>query len=165
MQFSFLQRYLDDTFMTKFRFALAAVAVAVLPAVAFAQFNKPEAAVHYRQSVMTVMSYHFGQLAAVVKGQKPFDANEVATNAALVQTLSHLPWMAFGPGTDKAGKTEAKAEIWSQPDKFKQAHDTMEKAADALAVAAKSGDQAQFKTAFGDVGKACKGCHDEFKEK
>ena len=34
-----------------------------------------------------------------------------------------------------------------------------------LAAAARSGDQNAVKAAFGEVGKACKSCHDDFRVK
>jgi cytochrome c556 len=51
---------------------------------------------------MFLIAKHFGRMGAVVKGQKPYDREEFARNAALVETLSKLPWEAFTvPGTDK----------------------------------------------------------------
>ena len=41
----------------------------------------------------------------------------------------------------------------------------METEVGKLAVAAKAGDQNAMKAAFGDVGKACKGCRDDFQVK
>ena len=46
-------------------FALAVAAIA-FSAPASAQFQKPEEAAKYRQSVMTVMGNHFGRIGAMV---------------------------------------------------------------------------------------------------
>ncbi len=135
----------------------------IFAASASAQFAKPEDAIKYRKSVMTLMSAHFGRIGAVVKGVRPFNAAEVQANAALVETLSNLPLDAFGAGTDK-GETRAKPEIWTNPDKFKAAGDQMQKAVLTMSAAAKAGNQDQLKAAFGDVGKTCKGCHDDFRK-
>jgi cytochrome c556 len=51
--------------------ALAAAAVSVPAA---AQFAKPEDAVKYRQSALSVMGTHFGRLGAMANGRVPFDA-------------------------------------------------------------------------------------------
>ena len=40
-----------------------------------------------------------------------------------------------------------------------------EKAAGELAVVAKSGDEGAIKAQFGETGKTCKSCHDDFKNK
>jgi cytochrome c556 len=91
---------------------LAAVAFA-LAAPASAQFAKPEDAIKYRQSALTVMGTHFGRVAAMANGRIPFDAKVAADNAAIAETMSKLPWAAFGEGTDKGAVTRAKAEIWT----------------------------------------------------
>ncbi len=130
--------------------------------VAFAQFQNSEKAIDYRQSVFTVMSTHFGRIGAVVKGEAPYNKEEVAKNAAIVATLSTLPWQAFGPGTE-GGK--AKPEVWSDNAKFKSAAEKMQLAVANLNTAAQSGDQEAIKKAFGAAGQTCKGCHDDFKKK
>jgi cytochrome c556 len=35
--------------------------------------------------------------------------------------MAKLPWAGFGPGTDKGAPTKAKAEIWSEQAKFREA--------------------------------------------
>ena len=44
---------------------------------AFAQFAKPEDAVKYRQSTFALMGAHMGRLAAVVKGETPYNKDNV----------------------------------------------------------------------------------------
>ena len=44
-----------------------------------AQFAKAEDAIKYRQSALTVMSNHMGRLAAMAKGERPFDAASRST--------------------------------------------------------------------------------------
>jgi cytochrome c556 len=129
---------------------------------AFAQFQKPEDALKYRQSVFTVMANSFGKISAVVKGEAPYNKDEVAKNAAVVAMLSSLPWQAFGPGTE-GGK--AQADVWSDNAKFKAASEKMQVAVANLNTAAQSGDLESIKKAFGAAGASCKNCHDDFKKK
>ena len=129
---------------------------------AFAQFQKPEDAIKYRSSVFTVLGNSFGKIGAVVKGEAPYNKDDVAKNAAIVAMMSTLPWQAFGPGTE-GGK--AKSEVWSESDKFKSAAEKMQLAAANLNTAAQSGDLENIKKAFGATGQTCKGCHDDFKKK
>src|SRR3954462_12826456 len=79
---------------------------------ASAQFAKPEDAIKYRQSALFVMGQHFGRIGAMVNGKAPYDPKAAADSAQIVSTMSHLPWAAFGPGTDKGRETRAKPEIW-----------------------------------------------------
>lgn len=142
--------------------ALASLCAA-LPAAA--QFAKPEDAIHYRQSVMTVMGAHFGRIGAMVQGKVAFDAKAAAENASIVHTMSMLPFSAFGPGTDMGHDTKAKPAVWTDPPKFQAAAKEMQQQAAKLDAAAKGGNLDAIKTAFGDTAKTCKGCHDDFREK
>ena len=141
---------------------ISTLSLALLSPLAQAQFSKPEDAIKYRQSSFTVMANHFSRIGAVVKGEKPFNKDEVAANAAVVASLSHLPWSAFGPGTE-GGK--AQPEIGKEADKFKAASDKMQKAVADLNTAAKSGDLETIKKAFGATGQTCKACHDNYRKK
>lgn len=129
---------------------------------AAAQFAKPEDAVKYRKAAFTVMAAHFGRVAAMANGRMPFDAKAVASNAEIATMMSTLPYAGFVEGTDK-GDTRAKAEVWSQRDKFNAAATKMQEEMVKLNAAAKTGDQATIKTAAGAVGQACKACHDDFR--
>jgi cytochrome c556 len=141
---------------------MAAVgALASLPAAA--QFAKPEDAIKYRQSVLTVMGNHFGRVAAMAQEKVPFDAAAAASNAAIVLQMSKLPFVAFGPGTDKGMPTRAKSEIWSDSAKFKAAAEKMQGEVVKFEAAARGGSFDAVKAAATAVGGACKGCHDDFR--
>ena len=142
--------------------ASTATVLAIGTSVAFAQFQKPEDAIKYRQSVFTVMGNSFGKISAVVKGEVPYNKDDVAKNAAIVAMMSTLPWQAFGPGTE-GGK--AQSDIWSDSAKFKAASEKMQLAAVDLNKAAQSGDLESIKKAFGATEASCKNCHDGFRKK
>jgi len=140
----------------------ATLAAITLPAQA--QWNKPEDAIKYRKSVMTLMGNHFGRLGAMAQGRVPYDAKAAADNAALVTALAPLAWPAFGAGTD-AGDTRARSEVWSDAAKFKAASDKFLGEVAKLDAAAKAGTQDALRTAVGAIGGTCKGCHDDFQKK
>lgn len=140
-----------------------ATAIATLSVPALAQFQKPEDAVKYRKGAMTVMGAHFGRIGAMANGRVPFDAKAVADNAALVETMSKLPWPAFAAGTDK-GETRALPEIWTEQAQFKESADKFQAEVAKLAAAAKTGNLDSVKTAFGAVGQTCKSCHDNYRK-
>ena len=139
-----------------------AIVLAIGSGTAFAQFQNAEKAVEYRESVFTVMATHFGRIGAVVKGEAPYNKDDVSKNAAIVTMMSTLPWQAFGPGME-GGK--AKSEVWSDNAKFKSASEKMQLAVVDLNKAAQSGDLESIKKAFGTAGASCKNCHDDFKKK
>ncbi|MBS7780390.1 cytochrome c [Acidovorax sp. CCYZU-2555] len=139
--------------------ALAAL-TASLPAAA--QFAKKDDAIDYRQSALSVMATHFGSLGAMAKGDVPYDAKAAQENADIVVFMSRLPWAGFGPGTE-GGK--AKPNVWTENAKFKELAGKMEGEAVKLAAAAKQGDVASLKAAFGATAGSCKACHDSFRNR
>jgi cytochrome c556 len=143
-------------------FILAAAAI-TLAAPASAQFAKPEDAIKYRKSSLSVMATHFGRVAAMASGRAPFDAKAVADNAAIAEAMSKLPWAAFVEGSDK-GDTKAKADIWSDGARFKDANEKMQGEMSKLAVAARTGNLDSIKAAVGATAGACKACHDVFRK-
>jgi cytochrome c556 len=124
---------------------------------------KPEDLIRYRQSVMNVMGHSFGALAAMAKGEKPYDKEQAVKNAAIVEMMSGLPEDAFRPGTEKGAPTKADKKIWSDREKFKSDFDKM--IAEVKKLPAAAGDAATLKTQVGEVGKTCKSCHDDFRLK
>ncbi len=141
--------------------ALAAAAAALaLPA--SAQFAKPEDAVKYRQSALSVMGTHFARVGAMVNGRVPFDAKVALENAQVVNDMSRLPWAGFGPGTDKISP-KAKPEIWSEQAKFKDHSEKLMAETTKLLAAAKTQNLDNIKAAFGPTAAACKACHDAFR--
>lgn len=132
-----------------------------LAAPAMAQFAKPEDAVKYRQSVMTLQGRHLGLIGANLRG--PYNAADVVANAAILETVTKLAWVAYVPGSDLPN-SKSKPEAWTQPEKFKEVSDKLMAGVAKLSAAAKAGDQATVRTAFGEIGQTCKTCHDTFRK-
>lgn len=130
---------------------------------AAAQFQRPDDAVKYRKAALSVMGTHFSRVGAMASGRAPFDAKVAAENMAIVETLSKLPWEAFGPGTDK-GDTRALPAVWTEQGKFKAASEKMQAEVAKLNAAAKTGNLDAIKTAFGATAASCKACHDDFRK-
>ena len=140
--------------------SLAGAAIA-LPAAA--QFAKPEDAIKYRKSALTVMATHFGRVAGMANGKIPFDAKMAADNADIAAFESKLPFVAFVPGSDK-GETRAEPKIWTEMDKFNAAATKMQDEMAKLAVVSKGGNLDAIKAQVGETGKACKACHDNYRK-
>jgi cytochrome c556 len=108
------------------------------------------------------MGAHMGRLAAVVKGETPYNKDDVVRNAAIISMLSGMPWQAFGAGTE-GGK--AQPNIWTDGAKFKSASEKMQAAVADLNSAAQSGNPENLKKALGAASQTCKACHDDFRKK
>ena len=143
--------------------AVLAVAAAAVSLPAAAQFQKPEDAVKYRKSGMFVMANHFGRIGAMVNEKAPYDAAAAVANAEIVATMSKLPFAGFVDGTAGTEKGSAKSNIWTERAKFDEGAKAMQDAVVKLVAAAKTNNLGNLKGAFGDVGKTCKGCHDNYR--
>ncbi len=124
---------------------------------------KPEDAINYRQGVFSAVKWHFGTMGEVVKGKQDYDAEDFARRADIVAQLSKLPLEGFVAGSYE-GETDALPAIEENWDQFEGGMNKFIETADALAAAAKTGDMDQIRPALGEVGKTCKGCHDNFKD-
>lgn len=143
--------------------ALGAVALlsgTLLATPAMAQFAKAEDAIKYRQSAFTVMVNHMGRLAAMAKGERPFDAAAAQDSARIIDTMAKLPWEGFVPGSDK-GKTGAKPELFQNMADVKALSERLNGETAKLVSAAGSLDT--LRPQVGATGAACKACHDKYR--
>lgn len=125
---------------------------------------KPEVLVKQRQGAMTLIGKYFGPLGGMAQGRAPFDAKIVQRNADYLAVLTKMPWDGFDPST-KGEKTRALPEVYSNSGKFKEAAERLQSEVGKLQSVAKNGDEAATKAQIGAVGKACGGCHDNFRQK
>jgi cytochrome c556 len=125
---------------------------------------KPEVLVKQRQAAMTLQGKYFGPLVGMAQGKVPYSASVAQRNAGFLEDLSQMPWDGFDPST-KGEKSAALPAIWEKPGEFKQAAERLQSETAKLASVSKSGDEAAVKAQIGAVGKACGGCHDNYREK
>ena len=100
-----------------------------------------------------------------LKGDSP-DLARVRQNAGAIAELAPQvkDWFPAGTGPD-IGKTDAKAEIWTNPQDFAAKSRDFEQAAQRFNAAAQGTDVAAMRAAQGDLGKSCKACHDLYRTK
>jgi cytochrome c556 len=72
-------------------------------------------------------------------------------------------WFPEGSGPE-AGKTEAKAIIWAQPEDFDEKITAFKAAVAGLKAAGDAGDGELISASFKTVGGTCKACHDTYRE-
>lgn len=152
--------------MRKLVLALSTAAALATVGVAFAQGSPADKAIKYRQGVYGIMGWNFGPMAAMVKGEKPYDKEAFARHAKNVAAVGPMALEGFGPGTDKgAAETKAKPEIWTKMDDFKSKMTKMNDEATKLAAISQTGTLDEIKKQFGATGATCKACHDDYKNK
>jgi Cytochrome c556 len=112
--------------------------------------------------------YHeLGDAFKTVRDQTRAGSPDIGKIKAAAQVINEASieqgrWFPAGTGPE-AGKTRALAEIWTRPEDFKAAQKVFSDAAPKLLAAANAGDLSAVKTTYGDLGKACKNCHDTFR--
>lgn len=127
-----------------------------------AQADESNSAIVHRQGLYKVASGHMGGLKSILALKDGPTANAQYHAEGIVAAFQHFG-EAYPVGSDK-GETKAKANIWTEPAKFKEAGQKAYAAATALVETTKGGDKAKSLTAFKDLGAACKACHDDFRK-
>ncbi len=123
-------------------------------------------AIDYRNSVMTVLKWNMGAMGAVLKGERPYDRDQFKRHAQDLAGAAHLDLLAgFPEGSDEGEDTDARMDIWMDWKGFEEKYADLKTASRDLAeTAAGSGGLQAIGPKFGAVGKACKACHDSFKD-
>ncbi|MGO4166455.1 c-type cytochrome [Novosphingobium sp. YAF33] len=95
------------------------------------------------------------------------DFAAVSASATSIQTDAGKIVGLFpkGSGKESGEKTQALPAIWDKPAEFTAAAEKLAAAAGKLKIAADAKDAAGAQVAMGEIGGACKGCHENFREK
>ena len=122
------------------------------------------------QDLQKARHHHYHELGDAFKTVRDLtraDTPDMAKIKAAAQVINEASidqgrWFPAGTGPE-AGKTRALAEIWKRPEDFKAAQKVFSDAAPKLLAAANSSDLNAVKSTYGELGKACKNCHDTFR--
>lgn len=123
-----------------------------------------KASVEERERLMDIFKEASGNMGKMIKGETPFDAAAFQAAADTLAEHADKPWQHY---TEESAKEEsdAKPEVWSKPEQFKQQAEKFIAATVALKTAAAQGNLDAVKKPFGEVGQSCKACHDSFRQK
>ena len=139
--------------------SLIALAVSMLAAADPA----PEDAAKYRQSIMKAMSGHNGAISMMARGKAGNPDNLASHVQALVNLAGEIDSL-FSEGSDLEDDKALPA-IWENADAFADAVQNFEAAVEAFSEVATDGDMPAIDAAQRDVGKACKACHEDYRQK
>ena len=134
-----------------------------LPVLSVSAESIEEKAVSYRQGVFSIMAWNIGPMVQMMKRKIPYDKEVFASNAARIATVAPMALEGFIPDS-RTDDSNAKEKIWSNMDDFKIKMKELEKTSVALAKAAETGEMANIGPAFQGLGKACKSCHEEYRD-
>ena len=151
--------------------ASALFAAAIFTAVPVVQAEEDDAiakAIKARRAGFQLYSFYAGTLFAMAKGEQEYDAalaSTMANNLVSVTSLSNgMMWLPGSDNSARSGKTRAKPDIWAEGSDIGEKAKAVKVAAQAVAEVAGDGLDA-LRGKIGDVGQACKGCHDNFRAK
>ncbi|MBT5032246.1 MAG: cytochrome c [Proteobacteria bacterium] len=142
----------------------AALGSMLIAGTANAQQRDPvQSAIKYRQAVYTLVGAHFGPIGAMMRGNVDFNIDEVRANAASLAGVVPLALNAFKIES-LADNSDALPGIWQNQADFDEKMSALQMAVPAFAEAAASASGADdLREAFGAVGSACRGCHEEYR--
>jgi cytochrome c556 len=142
---------------SKLRLAAVTLGLTVLATGAFAQ--APEIA--QRQDRMKAVGAAVGQIAPVIRNERPWDGAAVAAAAQAVATNLGAAKALYPAGS--AGTSRALPAIWERKAEFDAMFDTSVGVANNLAQLAAANNEAGFRAAFPQLGQACGACHTPFR--
>lgn len=118
--------------------------------------------VKYRHYLMESIGGHMNNIVAIVKGEVPYREN-LAFHAENLAELAPKALPAFETEA-MSDETEALPEIWENWADFEQEAKVFEEKSLVFSEAVASGEMARIGPALGELGDACKSCHDDFVE-
>jgi cytochrome c556 len=129
------------------------------------QAPKPEQQIKWRQSAYQVIGWNSGRIKASVDGT--YSKEEVIKAANTIAALANSGLGSLFPAGTEAGKgwrdTTVKPAFFTDRARATEVSNNFVKEANELAKLAQTGDAAVVKEQFGKLTRACKACHDDFR--
>lgn len=146
---------------------IVAAALSLIPITALAQETPEQMAIEARHGYMLMLNANMAPLAAMAKGDAPYDEAAATLHANNLAALANYEVeMHFLPGTaqGQAEDSEALPKLWENLDDVRAKHENLKKAALAAPEGVKGGPE-QVAQVVQNLGGACKACHDEYRAK
>lgn len=115
-----------------------------------------------RMEMMKSLGDRMKSMAAMVRGKVPFDAAEMAAAAQEIQDKAPEITQLFPEGSLRK-PSEALPSIWQEWDRFSEMAEQLGSEASGLNDIAIAGSRREIMRQFTRVGKACSGCHTDFR--
>ena len=134
----------------------------LLAAAGAAYAQDGEGAIDYRQNLMRAIGANMAAIGDVLKHDLSVGDNLSGHAGNLVVHAGQIE-AAFSQRATE-GTTDAKSEIWDDPEGFRQAIESFRAAAAELSEAAADGDMAAFGGQVRALGRTCGGCHESYRK-
>lgn len=145
------------------RLVLACLAVAAGSAAVLAQApaSSPSDPIAERKALMKSVGAATGVATRMARGQAPFELAKAQEAFKVFQDAAAKMPTLYPETSKTGGDTSASPKIWEDMAGFRAAFAKF--GADAADAAAKTTDEATFKTAFGQVSQNCGSCHQSYR--
>jgi cytochrome c556 len=142
---------------------VTAVLLGATGGIAFAA-DSVESVIKARQQHLKDVGAAFKSIRDETRKSAP-EMTQIQTAAGTIAKASTQidTWFPKGSGPESKLETDAKSEIWSDPQGFAAAARTLKDEAPKLQQLAAANDLNGVKAQVGKLGGACKGCHDKFR--
>jgi cytochrome c556 len=142
----------------------AVVAAGCMQAYVAAADQGAQQAVETRQHNLKELGGAFKEVRDQMRKPQPDMAAVTQASGKIAQLVAQMnTWFPAGSGPAKGIETDAKPEIWSDPQGFSAALTKLQTEGPKLQTLAKANDVDGLKKQVGAVGGACKGCHDKYR--
>jgi cytochrome c556 len=142
------------------------VAVVLVAATFAAAQSGPGQTIAARQEAMKGLGGAMKTLTGMVRGESAWSQAEAVNAASLINGASKVIPSVFPQGTGpEAGKTAALPSIWQMWADFQAKSKALDDESAKLLQFALTGNLDGLKGQFPNVGKACGGCHEVYREK
>ena len=138
------------------------VFVCLIFVAAVAQAQEDDTFIQYRQKVMQTQGAVIGAIGDILKNKLPYQSH-ILFHAQEIQRTSTMIPEAFKKDV-AAGKTDAKAEIWKEWEKFTAAAEALGQEAAELVKVAQSGNMEAIGVQVKKLGEACGSCHKPYRK-
>lgn len=131
--------------------------------------TEPPVIVSYRQALMRTNAQRLGALRALTSGEIDLPEHgrlhsaALAGNARMMMTRATAGIHDVFPAGSAHATSRASEEIWERAGEFTERVRNFSVAANSLNEAAQGGSMEQIREAIAEVGRACSGCHQEFR--
>lgn len=131
---------------------------------AFAAGESVDTVIKARQQHLKDMGAAFKTVRDETRKADPGMAQVKQAASVIAKAATEIDtWFPKGSGPESKVETDAKAEIWADPQGFANAAKVLKAEAPKLAQLAAANDVAGVKAQVAKTGAACKGCHDKYR--
>jgi cytochrome c556 len=143
---------------------VAGLLLGVTGGLALATGESAESIIKARQTHLKDMGAAFKSIRDEVRKPEPEIAQVKEAAGTIAKAAAQIDtWFPKGSGPESKIETDAKPEIWADPQGFETAAKTLKAEAPKMEQFANANDIAGVKAQVGKLGGACKGCHDKFR--